>query len=124
MTLDEFVNRPLVYEGRADELDSWSERSFKQQMQDIYGEAHRFIKFHREGSDRLSDQWDVLDAFCMMTYLDPSTTCGERETLKLAEWELYDYVFGDNVFRNNDESIMRWFNQWIYDVNYAVLAEG
>lgn len=124
MTLEEFLDRPLVYSGRTEELEAWGQRSFKQQMQDIYGEAYRFIKFSQEHSDKLESQWGVLDNFCIMTFLDPSTTKGERETLQLAEWELYDYVFGDNSFRNDENSIMRWFNQWMYDVNYAALAEG
>ena len=124
MTLEEFIEKPVVYTGRNDELDAWGERSFKQQMQDIYGEAYRLIKFYREDKDKLSGQWDVHDTFCAMTCLDPATTHGERETLRIAEWELYDFVFGDNVFRNDEKSVMRWFNQWMYDVNYSALAEG
>lgn len=124
MRMQEFLESPVVYSGRQDELELWSERSFKQQMQDIYGEAHRLVKYHREGSEKLSAQWDVFDMFCSMTLLDPSTTKGERDTLRLAEWELYDYVFGDNTFRNTDETVMRWFNQWIFDVNYSALAIG
>lgn len=124
MKLEEFIEQPVAYAGRSEELDAWSERSFKQQMQDIYGEAFRLIKFYREDKEKLPAQWDVLDTFCAMTCLDPATTRGERETLRIAEWELYDFVFGDNVFQNDDESVMRWFNQWMYDVNYAAIAEG
>ncbi len=124
MRLDDFLARPIVYTGRQDELELWGQRSFKQQMQDIFGEASRLVKQHREADDGLSSQWDVFDGFCTMTYLSPATTEGEKETLMMAEWELYDYVFGDNSFRNTDESVMRWFNQWVFDVNYAAIAEG
>ncbi len=124
MKLEEFLARPIPSSAQHDDLDLWNSRSFKQQMQDVYGEAARLIKFHRESSGKLESQWQVFDSFCIKTYLDPKTTDGERETLKLAEWELYDFVFGDNVFRNTDESVMRWFSQWVFDVNYAALSEG
>lgn len=124
MTLDEFMAQTPEYHGREDELGLWAQRSFKQQMQDVYGEAYRLVKYSQEDSDKLSVQWDVLDEFCAMTYLSPRTTKGEKDTLRLAEWELYDYVFGNNTFGNNSTSVMRWFNQWMFDVNYAVLAEG
>lgn len=61
---------------------------------------------------------------CAMAYLSPRVTKGEKDTLRLAEWKLYDYVFEDNTFRNDSASVMRWFNQWVFDVNYAALAEG
>ena len=124
ITLEEFIKEPVKYAGRSDELNAWSERSFKQQMQDIYGEAHRLIRFYREDKEKLPGQWDVFDMFCSMTCLDSTTTRGERETLRIAEWELYNFVFGDNVFRNDEQSVMRWFNQWMYDLNYSALAEG
>lgn len=124
MTLDEFMAQTPEYHGREDELELWVQRSFKQQMQDVYGEAYRLVKYSQESSDKLSAQWGVLDEFCAMTYLSPRTTKGEKDTLRLAEWELYDYVFGNNTFGNNSTSVMRWFNQWMFDVNYAVLAEG
>ena len=76
------------------------------------------------GKEKVAKQWEVFDLFCSMTYLAPTTTKGERETLKLAQWELYDYVFGKNDFRNSSESVMRWFNQWIFDINYAAISEG
>lgn len=124
MTLDEFMSQTPEYHGREDELELWAQRSFKQQMQDIYGEAYRLVKYSQESSDKLLSQWDVLDEFCAMTYLSPRTTKGEKDTLRLAEWELYDYVFGDNAFGNSSTSVMRWFNQWMFNVNYAALAEG
>lgn len=124
MTLDEFMAKPIAYSGRDEELDAWGERSFEQQMQDVYGEAHRLIRYRQEGSDKIANQWKVLDTFCAMTCLDPSTTRGEQETLRIAEWELYDFVFGENAFRNDEKSVMRWFDQWMYDVNYSAIAEG
>jgi hypothetical protein len=93
-------------------------------MQDIYGEAFRVIKFYSTGNTELKKQWDVFDMFCNMTYLAPRTTAGERETLKIAAWEIYDYVFGKNEFKNDSKTAMRWFNQWIFDVNYSALSEG
>lgn len=124
MKLNDFLTRPIAYTGRQDELELWGQRSFKQQMQDVFGEASRLVKQHKEADSGLSSQWDVFDRFCTMTYLSPAITDGEKETLMMAEWELYDYVFGDNSFRNTDESVMRWFNQWVFDVNYAAIAEG
>lgn len=124
MTLDEFMSQTPEYHGREDELELWAQRSFKQQMQDVYGEAYRLVKYSQEGSSKLSAQWDVFDGFCAMTYLSPNITKGEKDTLRLAEWELYDYVFGDNTFKNDSASVMRWFNQWMFNVNYAALAEG
>ncbi len=124
MTLDEFLSHPVANNCSDEELALWASRSFKEQMQDIYGEAARLIKYHRESKEKVAKQWEVFDLFCSMTYLAPTTTKGERETLKLAQWELYDYVFGKNDFRNSSESVMRWFNQWIFDINYAAISEG
>lgn len=123
MNLDEFMARPIHYSGRKGELELWANRTFKQQMQDIYGEAARLIKQHLENNDCIDAQWDVLDLFCTMTYLSPSNTPEKIETLKLAEWELYDFVFGENVFHNTSESVMRWFNQWVFDINYSAITE-
>lgn len=124
MTLDEFVARPVTGSCDEDELALWDAHSFKEQMQDVYGEAARLLKYYKEDASKLDAQWEVFDRFCKMTYLAPSTTQGERTTLKIAQWELYDYIFGENEFRNDDASVMRWFNQWIFDVNYAAISEG
>lgn len=116
--------RPVVCGEDPDELELWASRSFKQQMQDIYGEANRLVKYNRDDREKVACQWDVFDRFCIMTYSSEDVTEGERDTLKLAEWELYDYVFGSNEFKNDDITVMRWFNQWVFDVNYALIAEG
>ena len=40
---------------------------------------------------------------------------------KVAEWELFDYCLWDNQFQNDSVSVMKWFDQWCYDINYDLL---
>ncbi|MBR5376218.1 MAG: hypothetical protein IK139_02955 [Lachnospiraceae bacterium] len=53
---------------------------------------------------------------------DPKASEGIKWELKIAEWELYDFVLWDNLFRNTRKSVTLWFDEWCYSTNFEEVS--
>lgn len=97
-------------------------RSIYHRMLDIWGEVNRaraaWLKWHDEGLPEdlasLERQMNLVDRLCYMVYCDENATFGMKRSLRVAEWELYDFFFMENRFRNTADTVTRWFDQWNY----------
>jgi len=38
--------------------------------------------------------------------------------LKVEEFGFGDFLFGSNSFGFDERSAMKWFDEWVYDINY------
>ncbi len=107
-----------------DMIAIWNTRSFMSQMIDVWGEVDKLSDFSKSKSDidKLIKQIKLVSKLCRVVRNCPNNTDGEKYDIKMAEWELYDYYFGDNIFNNDSpEMAANWFNQWCYDINYDLL---
>lgn len=50
--------------------------------------------------------------------------CGQKWELRAAEWELYDFFFWNNYFRNSIDTVSKWFDERRFAINYDLLKEG
>lgn len=99
-------------------VHSWSERSFFSQMLDAWGEMDFTLKSFEMGkSDEVLQHAKMLHEVCCLIYANPNVFDEEKETLKYAEWEFFNYV----LWGSNDKSAVYWFNQWNYDINYDLI---
>ena len=113
------------YEERDDDMISrWKQRNFYSQMMDVWGEVDKTLEYYKK-----TNQVDeALIQKCGFIHKMLSTVCNcpgvnkdRRITLRIAEWELYDYMLWGNTWNNVDTSVRRWFDQWCYEINYDLL---
>ena len=103
-------------------MPDWTDRTFFSQMNDVWGEANKAVESSSEGrTDKLIRQLKVFSDICSIIYMNPNITDGAKFELREAEWELYDFCLWDNELHNTPKSVMRWFDQWLYDINYDLL---
>ena len=104
------------------EISDWSNRTFFSQMSDVWGEANKAVEISGEGrTDKLIQQLKVFSEICSIIYVNPNITDGAKYELREAEWELYDFCIWNNELLNTPKSVMKWFDQWLYDINYDLL---
>ena len=97
-------------------------RNFILLMMDVWGEANKVIEiFQTKNTEAILKQLSNFHDVCNIIYLNDDIDDEVKWELKVAEWEIYDYCLWDNEFQNDSSSIMRWFNQWCYDVNYDIM---
>lgn len=130
MSYEDFVSLPTNVDDVSESIClSWYERNFLSQMMDIWGEADKTMAAYNKWKNDKNDQnyeaikshINVLDKYCRVIYSDRSKSEGKKYELKVAEWELLDFIFWDNLFENDEKSVMKWFNQFCYDINYDLL---
>ena len=123
MALDDFI-------ARANDNPKWDsvsltelmDRNFLLQMMDVWGEAEKVIKsFEKSNNDDVIKQLSNFHDVCNIIYLNENIDDNVKWELKVAEWELFDYCLWDNLFHNDSVSVMKWFDQWCYDINYDLL---
>ena len=113
----DFVNKPLPLAKNSE----MSGMSFYSLMNDVWGEANRTVEYHKNGdTDHLIKQFEVVDHICSRIYMNPDIIDDEKIELREAHWELYDFCLWDNEWNNTSETVMRWFNQWVFDINYEL----
>ena len=104
------------------EISDWHERTFFSQMNDVWGEANKAVEISSEGrTNKLIRQLKVFSEICSIIYMNPNITDGAKYELREAEWEIYDFCLWNNELHNTPESVMKWFDQWLYDINYDLL---
>ena len=123
MALDDFIIR-------ANDSPKWDpvsltelmDRNFLLQMMDVWGEADKVIKTHeKSNTEEIIKQLSNFHDVCNIIYLNENIDDNVKWELKVAEWELFDYCLWDNLFKNDSVSVMKWFDQWCYDINYDLL---
>jgi hypothetical protein len=126
VTLDDFVIQPTeAPKWDAISLDELMNRNLLLQMMDIWGEADKAVQAYLSSNTeatvkQLSNFHDV----CNIIYSNPSIDNDTKWELKVAEWELYDFCLWDNSFHNDSSSVMKWFDQWCYDINHDLLIDN
>ena len=89
---------------------------------DLYGEAKKLNQ--ATNSDEINKQLESCNKLFNLIRHHKDCTDGMRYELKITEWSLYDFYLGKNLFRNNSQSIMSWFNQWYVGFNFALLSSN
>jgi hypothetical protein len=121
LSLDEFIVQPQ--DSPKWDLDSLNElmsRDFVFQMMDVWGEANKAIQIHQtNNTEAILKQLLNLHDVCNIVYFNDNIHNDVKWELKVAEWEIFDYCLWDNEFQNDSDSVMKWFDQWCYDVNFA-----
>ena len=97
-------------------IDEWNNRSFFAQMLDAWGEMNYTLQSfeNNDNDDVIVQHLNSLHDICCLFYNNPNNLEGEKESLKIAEWEFNNYVTG----KTNDSSCIKWFNQWNNDINF------
>lgn len=122
---EEFIKTyPNINNNDKETIQVWNNRhkfTFIQQMSDVWGEADKCVNLKNNGeSSKLEKQIIVFINTVDAVLTDPKLSKGAREELRSAEWELLDYCIWDNEWKNNDNTAMEWFNQWMFDYNYEL----
>lgn len=115
-------------------LDFWYKRSRQSIMLDIYGGADEIISICKKTpkfKDRINNKNNYKDAIltqlksfhrvCRIIYNNPNITSGLKWEVKVAEWEMLDYILWNNERNYNINTIMEWFNQWCFDANLELI---
>lgn len=90
-------------------------------LMDVWGEANHATEIPIEDKELLKKQLNTLHSICCSFYENGNFDDSEKEELKIAEWELNDYLLGKNERMYSKDGVMSWFNQWCYQINYNFL---
>lgn len=91
------------------------------QLLDVWGEVDSALSIYDRWKKGKADEKDVKEQLecvhncCYTVYSDEKASEGIKWELKVAEWELYDFVLWDNSFKNNRRSVTLWFDEWCYN---------
>ena len=142
MTLEEYyedigkyINKPLD-ESKLSNIDknileSWYNKNRYEQLIDLWDEVDNTVRLYEKykttkiEQDKLyfMEQLKCVTRDCLIICSDPKISNGFKFELKIAEYELYDYMLYDNLFNNTSESVMYWFDQWYKDINYDLIYD-
>ena len=95
-----------------DRLLNWFHMPIGNQMYNIGSEVGRAIKWKNKDNEqrKLNFTIKAIELFGL-TKMD-TKNAKRVEELNFYEQELLDYIIGENIYQNNDESIMKIYNQW------------
>lgn len=84
-----------------DIFEFWCSFNWSKKMVELFGEAARIIKYKDQdySYEYLIDQWNSFGLYCGMTFADPNTLNGEKESLFEAYLDIKNYVWGDGSTR-------------------------
>ncbi|MCD8347145.1 MAG: hypothetical protein LUD16_04155 [Lachnospiraceae bacterium] len=91
----------------------WFDMPIGQQICNAGSELGRAIR-RKNKNDMLGAQEFCIHAIEMLSYtkLDPkNVNC--RNELTCAQEEILDYILGDNLYQNDDQSIMKWYDAFL-----------
>ena len=120
MSLDEFLksddSAQVVSAIDPDVLASRHNTSLYRQLMDIWGEANHSMDIWKDykkkrKKGRYPDLLGQLEAFhkvCCIVYSNPNVNIYAKKTLRIAEWELYDFILWDNELYNKFRSLVIW----------------
>ncbi len=91
----------------------WWDMSIGEQIGNIGSEVARAIR-RKNKNDKLGASEFCIHAIEMLGYTkqDPKNINRRRE-LSYAQEEILDYILGDNLYQNDDQSIMKWYNAFL-----------
>jgi hypothetical protein len=103
----------------SDIINEWKQRMLYEQMLDIWGQANAVIELYKSnyGNSDIENALSNFSRLCCIIYGNDLIKHSIKWELKIAEYELYDF-FNDNTFINNETTVMRWFNEWCYEINF------
>ena len=119
---NDFVNG--MYDKKIDDLnfdketiDFWLTRNFYLQMIDISGEVDRLASLDEKD---IEPQLKRITGYLTIVRESRKNNFSNevKKTLRIAEWELYDFYLWDNEFDNTSETVSGWFDQWLFNLNY------
>ncbi len=113
-------------------ISFWKSRNFYTQMMDVWGEVDKarnyYIKWKNANTEDKEKRFSALLKSlifvreCLAIVKENNNfTEPVKQTFRIAEWELYDFFFWDNLFGNTSETVTRWFDQWCYNINLDLL---
>lgn len=97
------------------------DRSSFSVLMDVWGEANHAMEIPIEDKKSLKMQLNSLHDICCLIYGNPNYDQGLKDELRISEWELNDFLLGENSLGYSKEGIMSWFDQWCYKINYNFL---
>ena len=122
LTLNEFTDMQRIPVCSSETLEFWQGRSFYVQMMDIWGQASSVIKeYENDNAEAVKHELSNFSNLCCIIYANQNISEGAKWELNIAEWELMDFCLWDNEWNNDAVSVMKWFDQWCYDINYDLL---
>ncbi len=91
----------------------WSDMSIGEQIGNAGSEVARAIRRKNKG-DKLGAAEFCIHAIEMLSYAkqDPKNVNRKKE-LSYAQEEILDYILGDNLYKNDDQSIMKWYDAFL-----------
>ena len=123
--LRDFINKDIEKPDISDDiLESRHKNSLHRQLLDIWGEVDASLSLYDKWKKGKASREDVLSQLecvhncCYTVYSDSKDSDGIKWELKIAEWELYDFILWNNEFMNNRRSITLWFDEWCYNTNF------
>ncbi len=92
----------------------WWKMSIGEQIANAGSELARAIR-RKNKKDMLGAQEYCIHAIEMLAYtkLDPKNV-HRRKELSYAQEEILDYIVGENLYHNDDQSIMKWYDAFIW----------
>ena len=113
-------------------ISFWKSRNFYTQMMDVWGKVDKarnyYIKWKNANTEDKEKRFSALLKSlefvreCLAIVKENNNfTEPVKQTFRIAEWELYDFFFWDNLFGNTSETVTRWFDQWCYNINLDLL---
>ena len=128
-SFEEFCNSYNEKRFSDEDIKNLKNENFYYQMLDVYGEDERAKHLWKKYQDidnsdlrkLLEKQLQLISKLCFVVYFDPAIEVAYKESLRLAEWELYDFYLWDNEFNNTVDTVETWFRQWCYQFNFDLI---
>ena len=96
-----------------DRINRWFKMPIGMQISNIGSEVGRAIRRKNENDEYSKINYAIKAIELIgLTKLDPKNIKRVKE-LNYCEIELIDYIFDNNLYGNDDESIMKFYNQWL-----------
>jgi hypothetical protein len=98
-----------------DIYERWSRMTFSEQMLNIGSEVSRALKW-KDKKEKRSELafYRALELFHFTVRSLYSTGYGHRiKELGRAKEVLYDYLYGDNVYKSTEKSLLKYYNDFI-----------
>ena len=104
-------------------IEARQKHSLHRQLLDVWGEVDSAMNLYdkcrknKASIDDVKDQLECVHNSCYTIYSNPKATEGTKWELKVAEWELYDFILWDNTWNNTRKTVTGWFDEWCYIAN-------
>ncbi len=123
--LEDFIKKePEVPDIDRAILEGRHKNSLHRQLLDVWGEVDSSLSLYDKWKKGKASKEDVLSQLecvhrcCYTIYSDGKASKGIKWELKIAEWELYDFILWDNYLQNTRKSVTLWFDEWCYNTNF------